>query len=436
MDDLCSWEEFERLVLNKTESSGEESEERSAARDVVSDAGRLHTRLSDLKAGPTLVSFFCRVIQVKKASRFDRPDGGHGYVSRILCGDDSGEVVLTLWDEKAFASGEFSEGEVLEVVGRLKRRGTIDVADLRKPEKPPEIQLRDRGMRTFSLVTLNAVILAFAGEGSFQGADEKVSRYIRLIVGDDFGEAEVMFWNNDAPKGFRTGANVSITGISERPSSGAKRSYSADENSGVSAFQDEKMIVERRFLSGISDIHEGWSGSISVIIEEPGDVREFVTRKGNISYVRNLQVYDESGKITIVVWGEQACLPFLKGDKLDIFFAEARVKSGERTDEGSLPDIEIHAGYQSFVSFSETGGETVFIRGFIVPRNGYFSIDNSEVSCPLKELKEGMKACMEAEMYGVLYDSGRIEVKEFSEPAPDSIDLKSKIEEVKKRSGC
>ena len=436
MDDLCSWEEFERLVLNKTESSGEESDGRSAARDVVSDAGRLHTRLSDLKAGPTLVSFFCRVIQVKKAARFDRPDGGYGYVSRILCGDDTGEVVLTLWDDKAFASGEISEGEVLEVVGRLKRRGTVDVADLRKPEKPPEIRIREMGMRTFGPVSLNAVILAFAGEGSFQGADEKISRYIRLIVGDDFGEAEVMFWNNDAPKGFPAGSCVRITDISERPSSGSKRSYSADEKSGVSAFQGENGVVKHRFFSCISGIYGGWSGSISVVIREPGEVREFVTRKGNISCVRNLQVSDESGKTSLVIWGGQACLPFLKGDRVDIFFAEARVKSGEGTGDGSLQDIEIHAGYQSFVSFSETGGETAYIRGVIVPRNGYFSIDNSETSCPVKEMKEGMKACMEVEINGILYDSGRVEVKEFNGTAPDSIILKARIENVKKISGC
>lgn len=58
MDDLCSWEEFERLVEDRVGVSADEQEERSAARDVVSDAGRLHTHLSALKAGPSLVSFF------------------------------------------------------------------------------------------------------------------------------------------------------------------------------------------------------------------------------------------------------------------------------------------------------------------------------------------------------------------------------------------
>ncbi|WP_157199051.1 hypothetical protein [Methanolacinia paynteri] len=437
MDDLCSWEEFERLVEDRVGVSADEKEERSAARDVVSDAGRLHTHLSALKAGPSLVSFFCRVIEVKKAERFERQEGGYGFVSRVLCGDETGEVVLTLWDEKAFAAGEISEGEILEVVGRFRRKGAVDVADLRKPENPPEITLRKNGMKTFSPVSLDCVILVFAGEGVFQAPGGKESRYIRLITGDRSGEAEIMFWNNESAKTFNCGDFVRISGIYERPSSGPKKSYTADEKSLIAPVPVEEGKIVHEFSSRISGIREDWWGSIQVCIDDPGRVRDFVTRKGAASHVRNLQVYDESGAGALVIWGEQACLPFVKGDKIEIFFAEAR-EGSKRPGFNEIPSLpEIHAGYSSFVSLKENGGEQVCIRGIITPRGGgCYSIDSRDCCYLLKELKNGMLPCSEVLVWGILYDSGRVEVSRF-EICGEDIDLmKSGLDEVKKRCGC
>jgi len=436
MDDLCSWEEFERLVEGRITESGDESDERSAAIGVVKDAGRLHTKISAIRAGPSLVSFFCRVIEVKSAEKFDRSDGGSGFVSRILCGDETGELILTLWDDKAFASAEISKGEILEVVGRFKRRGGVDVADLRKPENPEIICLRDSGMRTFSPVSIDCVILAFAGEGSFQASDGRQSKYIRIIAGDSSGEAEIMFWNNEQVKDLKAGDTVHISGMHERPSSGSKRSYSADEGSMVFSLPADPWGVVHKFSSGISEIHEGWSGSISVLIEDPGEVREFITRKGTPSHVRNLQVSDESGTATLVIWGEQACMPVIKGDRVEVFFAGAKEKSRISVNTKKSQPPEIYAGYGSFVSPVETGGRAVCIRGTIVPRNGYYSIDDMECCYPLKRFREGMRPCTEAEICGILYDSGRLEPDGFSLCGDDLSSLKPRLEEMKKRSGC
>jgi replication factor A1 len=435
MDDLCSWEEFERLVESKAGAAGDD-DERSAALEVVSDAGRLHTPLAALMAGPSLVSFFCRVIEIKEVERFDRPEGGDGFVSRILCGDETGEVLLTLWDEKAFAAREISGGEILEVVGRLKRRGNVDVADLRKPEKPPKIILRRNGMRTFSPVSIDCVILAFAGGGTFQAPGGRESVYIRLITGDCFGEAEVMFWNKASLEDFQTGDYVRISGIYERPSSGSKRSYSADEKCLLTSLKAEEEKVVHEFSSLISVTEDGWSGSISVNIDDPGELREFVTRRGMPSHVRNLQVSDESGTAVLVMWGKQACLPFVKGDRADIFFSEARERETKQGSAEIASFLEIHAGYSSFVSLAEGGGKSVSIRGIITPRNGYFSIDNRESCYPLKDLKDGMLPCMEAVICGTLYESGRLEVNNFEMCREDMDLLESGLEEVKRRAGC
>lgn len=438
VDDLCSWEEFERLVEKKAvETNGDCSEERFAAREVVKDFRRLHTSVSDLNRDPSLVSFFCCVIEVKKAERFDRPDGGYGFISRILCGDDTGELILTLWDEKAFAAAEISVGDILEVVGRLKRKGVVDVSDLRKPEKHPGVSLRKNGMRSLSPVGINCNILAFAGEGRFKGRDGRDSVYLRLIIGDDSGESEVMFWNNNSPKLFRKGDFVRISGLFERPASGSKRSYSADENSEILRLDSDSKNFSHDFSSRISEIKDGWCGSISAIVEDPGHVRDFVSQRGNISHVRNMEVSDHTGRIMLVIWGEQACIPFVKGDCVDVFFADARSKPRSPAFTYNQIRYEVHAGYGSFIAVFESGSEEISVRGIVVPRNGYFSIDNDYASYPLKEgAKENFKPCAEGIVYGSVFDSGRVELGKFEECVDDFSALMVKVEEIRRMIDC
>ena len=435
MDDLCSWEEFESLVEEKAPASGE-GDERSAAREVVSDVGRLHICLSELRAGPSLVSFFCRVIEAGRAERFERSGGDYGFVSRILCGDETGEVILTLWDEKAFASGEISEGEILEVVGRFKRRGMVDVADLRKPENPGAINLRESGMRSFSPVSLDCIILAFAGKGVFRNTEGKESSYFRIIAGDSRGVAEIMFWNNESVNCFKAGDGIRISDAHERPSSGAKRSYSADEKSVVSSLAENKPSMPCDLFSPLPAIDAGWRGSLSVAIEDPGEVREFITRKDNLSYVRNMTVSDSNMSARLVIWGDQALMPFLKGERVDIFFSEAKERPVGPEDEETFKSFEIHAGYDSFVSLFENGGRDICIRGMVVVRNGYYSLDGEDFSHPLRITQGGIDPCRWVEIKGILYDSGRLEPKEVFVIDEDLSLLNKRIEELKRNRGC
>lgn len=434
MDDLCSWEEFEMLVRDRIESSGGGHDERSAAIEIVSGEGRLHTPISGLKRGPSLVSFFCRVIEVSGPVRFERADGGHGFVSKILCGDETGEVILTLWDDKAFASSEISPGEVLEVAGRLKRPGYISVSDLIKPDNFGEMPLRETGMRTMCSVTADMKILAFAGSGSFSSGTGRRSGYTRIIGGDASGTAEIMFWNGDLIKSCREGEFIRIGNMHEKPASGMKRHFSVGEDAWIEHL--DACRCENIFTGKIRDLYDGWSGSVSAVVDDPGEVRGYVTRTGRPSLVRNVSISDDSGKAMLVIWGDQAGRFLSERDTLNIFFADARERSGGPGYDENVSKFEIHAGHGSFVFPEEKGGKEFSIKGILAPRKGYMSIETGELCYPLKDRKEGMKVCAGVDARGILYDSGRFEAGEWGHISEDPVGLREETDRLKEKLGC
>ena len=85
---------------------------------MVTELGRHHVKISGLTARSSLFSFFGKVIEKSEPKEFDRKDGEKGLVAYLLAGDETGEIRVVLWDEKALALQEIECGDVLEIIGR------------------------------------------------------------------------------------------------------------------------------------------------------------------------------------------------------------------------------------------------------------------------------------------------------------------------------
>ena len=149
VDDILKWDEFEEAVYAINPDSDDDESEKSAAAEVVRRHGRLHPKISKLNPKPTLNSFFCKVIEKEPLKDFIRPDKSPGLLRRILAGDETGEVVLVFWDERAYAAEEISPGDILEVAVRFKNISNVNVVDLRRADA--EVCLRERGIKTLNV---------------------------------------------------------------------------------------------------------------------------------------------------------------------------------------------------------------------------------------------------------------------------------------------
>ncbi len=192
VDDLLTWEEFEAKVGAVCQKENDEDAETEAARSVAESLGRLHVKIADLKRGPTLCSFFCKVIEKGDIIRFDRDSeaGVHSYVDpdddlfvtdspdaeppgllrRVLVGDETGEAVLVFRDMKVHGTQDIRVGDVLEVAARFRGLSNVIAVDLQEAEKGIYVCLRKSGMKTLKPLNLRIKILSLE-ERDYSGDD-------------------------------------------------------------------------------------------------------------------------------------------------------------------------------------------------------------------------------------------------------------------------
>ena len=260
VDDLLTWEEFEAKVGAVCTKEGDEDAEEEAARSVAESLGRLHVKIADLRSGPTLSSFFCKVIDIGDIIRFERDTGAvgrldpeddlfvtespdaepPGLMRRVLVGDDTGEAVLVFRDMKVHGTQDIRIGDVLEVAVRFKSLSNAAAVDMREAENV-DLSLRKSGMKTLKPLNLRVKILSLDGADDEAGAVSENSSnlsgsgrdnpqrhyseaYVWVIYADAcnmncfarvsvFGDAVAAVLKNAGE-----GAVVELNGVMQRPS--------------------------------------------------------------------------------------------------------------------------------------------------------------------------------------------------------------------------
>jgi replication factor A1 len=371
VDDLYSSEEYERLIGETIEASGGLLDEQTAAMVVVRAAGREHRPIAKLESDASLACFFGKVLTVSEPRTFDRADGTQGCVARVRVGDETGEITLILWDERTGAVTEIAPGDVLEIAGRLRSPAEVQVVDLQKAAC--DIATREGGVSGevphADRVTLEVRVL-FAGDvQTYIRRDGTPGERIDVIVGDANGTARLVCWHpplfehfSHAPPG-----TVRIEGAAPNPRTGG-REYSLGEQALVQAvdlpvtvpFTPPSMLVEGKHVSSAGEV---------VAVRPP---REFETRKGTRSHVRNITVGSGGVIVPVVLWGEHALLPFAPGDTVEVYNAPVkRTKSGE---------CELHVGWGSAIRVVMTEDEPVTFTGTVIETSLGLCIDDGETA--------------------------------------------------------
>ena len=330
VDDLLTWEEFEAKVGAVCTKENDEDAETEAARSVAESLGRLHVKIADLKKGPTLCSFFCKVIEKGDIIRFERDSEtvAHSYIDpdddlfvtespdaeppgllrRVLVGDDTGEAVLVFRDMKVHGTQDIRVGDVLEVAARFRGLSNVIAVDLQEADKGRDVCLRKSGMKTLKPLSLRVKILSLeerdlpcadnaprrrftdayvwvidghvspsakgagyeAGEGAVTG---NVNCFARIRV---FGDAV-----SATLKEAGEGAVIELDGITQRPSRFAY--YRAGDESAVSVCMPDDIVYSKDFVPAevpferLADL-PGDSGeiSVSVRVEDAGHIGSYL----------------------------------------------------------------------------------------------------------------------------------------------------------------
>jgi replication factor A1 len=415
VDDLFSREEFERRVEEKMESCGDLVDEVTAAMMVVQDCGRHHVKIKDLSGKSSLFSFFGKVIARNPPREFERPGGEKGVVTSLILGDETGQVKAILWDEKAMAAQEIEAGDVLEVIGRHPNRtpteitvmamrqamveivGPTQVEPYLAPPKRKEITVR---------------LMAIGDPRKVPRRDGTETEMRDLIVGSAEGIFRIACWMPDLLEGIGEGVTLRIQGALEKMRKNGKE-YSIDERSTVEVSHEEITAP----IDSLPDVREGGTWSVSGTIRSCQAARAFTTRDGRASCVRNLVFTDGAYDLRVVLWGDQARIELLPGERVTLYLCSARA--------GRSGDLELHAGRGSMVQvLHESEAVEEEITGTVVGTSGGTYLDTGEEQfLVLGSLPHGHEVRTRALRRGM-----RITILSWEDILPDPVELNARID--------
>ena len=358
VDDLLSREEFDRRVEEVMEKSGDLLDEPTAAMIVLHDLGRIHVKIRDLGSGSSLSSFFGKVISATSPHEFQRADGTTGQVADILLGDETGQVRVVLWDEKAQAAGEVEAGEVLEVIAKLSARGKGEVIAMAFRKAACEISCAMAPDRRFlppePVEALEARVIEIGKIRTFTRRNGSEGRMMEAVIGNPEETARLVCWAPELLEGIRVGSSVRILGAT-RSSKGDGEEYQLDEKGEVVPLERDIGVP----TTDIGKVLDSGFTSVKGVIRFAGPLRSFTTRQGQPSSVRNLVISDGSGEMPLVLWGEKAALDIAEGDTVSLYRVQVR-----RGRDGGR---ELHAGRGSAVVLPGGEAEPVELEGTVIP---------------------------------------------------------------------
>lgn len=129
------------------------------------DYDEFSIKIADVREGMVSIVLLAKILKLYPSREFIRKDGTMGMVASCIIGDNTGEIKVVMWDEKAIAikSISFREGEIVRVIAdysKIGKNGKLEVHIGRKGKvilAPKDIDLE-------TVTLLDQVIYSGNGE--------------------------------------------------------------------------------------------------------------------------------------------------------------------------------------------------------------------------------------------------------------------------------
>lgn len=231
------------------------------------------------------------------------------------------------------------------------------------------------------MVAFTGRVLSISDIREFPRSDGSIGRVANLTLGDETGTIRVALWDEytDVVKSGDLKADqcLKVRGM-------AKEGYAGTEVSVGRSGSIEEVdldIKPRVEPYKISEIKRDM-GEVNLVarVIDPGEAREFVRKDGSKGLVRTVLLGDETGKIRLTLWNDQARMALTSGETLEVVNGSSR----ERYNQ-----VEIQAG------------------SYTVLRKSNREIGYCEKITPIADLKPGMLCSVTG------FVTGLGEVREF-----------------------
>ncbi|MFH0896561.1 MAG: OB-fold nucleic acid binding domain-containing protein [Candidatus Bathyarchaeota archaeon] len=296
----------------------------------VSGETRLKTQLAikDITVGTSDVTINGTVVAIYQVRSFSKSNGGEGKVAKIVMSDETGDVNVVLWDEKAeIAERRLAKGDAIRVNHGYVKAGMDGNPEINVGQKGSVVILpeRQRLERTnvheevYSKINEisegDSVIFVGLVEGvsaisTFRRRDEREGKVARVRLADETGRIIAVFWDEktDFIQQVQRGDYIKIVnGHIRRGLAEGLEIYVGEDSE---AFLNEKPKGTKfpsPIFTKIGSLNPKMPDvDVLARVTEVGHVREFIRQSGEKGSVGEIFLMDETGSVRLSLWDDKA----------------------------------------------------------------------------------------------------------------------------------
>ena len=286
--------------------------------------------ISDITYNMKNINITGRIKEIYNANKFNKADGGIGYVGSFLLHDKTGDIRIVLWDDhvNVFNEDNFQQNEMVKIVNGIARKGKFEDKEIHIGRfgkvilSPDDVDYKKYPKIKFELININDVNLnlkSISMEGKIiqlspikeftrkNGESGKVSS---LSLLDSTGSIRITFWNDDTEKleDLKVNDVISISNLNPRLSSLDSRTIdmNASRYSVIKKIAKE-IQIEVALIKNINKLQENkcivsFKGKVTSL----DDLKEIISKSGEQLSLLGFIVSDNTDWIRVTLWREIA----------------------------------------------------------------------------------------------------------------------------------
>lgn len=297
----------------------------------IETSDELEIHISDISLDMKNITLTGRIGKVYSVNNFTRKDGTLGLVGSFLLQDLTGQIRVTLWDEKTkiMENDYFQKNELVKLINTYVKLGINNEKEVHlgrnskiilapedvNPKRYPKIKdeitpIKDIALNMRSISISGEIIQKF-GTSEFIMKNGSPGQVSSIILADSTGTNRITFWNQDVDKlnEFNIDDSVIITNLYPRQN----KKYPQKIDLHFSRFSYIRKVTGRK----IEELNR-----VFLKINKTQEREGLINLRGIITQIDNLKrvhlktnedvslltfvVSDETGSIRILIWRDKA----------------------------------------------------------------------------------------------------------------------------------
>jgi replication factor A1 len=288
-------------------------------------------KIKDLVIGANDITVMGRVLAVTPIQLFKRRDTSEGSVARLVLSDETGTIVVVLWDEQTtiLSQKEVSPNHVLKIAHGYVRAGLDGSTELNVGRRGQitvqssilvgDVEIQANALMKIRELKVGDAYVSFVGAvkgfsriSTFTRASGQQGQVMRLRLADETGRVKAVFWDDQVNlvKTCQKDDVIEVHGGQVRSGLGSIIEVHVGKLGSVKLVNNSQLLdnVPSNRIK-IVDIKSGLN-DVDVVgrVLSIGQTREFQRRSGQTGIVGSLFLMDESDSIRVTLWDDATAI--------------------------------------------------------------------------------------------------------------------------------